>query len=140
MVTASQSSLKPDGTPQGKAASSWPSAEGENQTGSTVPPPPALCLRKARSPSPQDSGISCWGSTVVQVRPRAGSCVCSVDSGSRWSCTHWSAAMGRSWLCHRGSGYSYSGSVGEGKNKRGRGEGRDGERGQARARKSGASQ
>lgn len=123
MVTASQSSLKSDGTPEGKAASSWPSAEGENQTGSAVPFPPALCLKKARSPGPQNSVISCWGSTVVQARPRAGSCVCSAGWDSRWLCTHWSAAMGRNWLCHLGSGYSCSGSVEEGRNQRGKGKG-----------------
>ena len=123
MVTASPSSLKLDGTPTGKAASSWPGAEGENQTGSTVPFPPALCLKKARSPSPQDSVISCWGSTVVQVRPQAGSCVCSAGWDSRWLCTHWSAAVGRNWLCHQGSGYSCSGSVEEGRNQKERGEG-----------------
>lgn len=100
-----------------------------------------FCASEAKEPSPQDGGISCWGSTVVQVRPRAGSCVCSVGLGSRWLCTHWSAAVGRSWLCHQESGYSCSGSMGEeGRNQRGRGEGRDGQRGQAKAWRSESSQ
>lgn len=40
------------GPPQGKAASSQPRAEGENQTGSIVPSPRALCLQKAGAQVP----------------------------------------------------------------------------------------
>lgn len=38
---------------------------------------------KGKEPEVPGQRISCWGSTVVQVRSQVGSCVCSVGSGSR---------------------------------------------------------
>lgn len=88
-----------------------------NQSGSTVPFHSSL-PREGKEPKSQEGGISCWGNSAVQVRPQAGSWACSVGWGSTWLYTHWSAAVGRSWLCHQGLSCSCSVSKGRRRNQR----------------------
>lgn len=100
MIITSQSSSPLDGTLKRQSSKFVVQKEKPNW----LHRPVSTCSAPAKGEEPKflEGGISCWGSTVVPVRPRVGSGVCSVGLGSMWLCIRWSAAVGKSWLCHQG--------------------------------------